>query len=75
MSNKTTTDRSRHLDRQCPKCGRVLIPIAYGYPSESTFEESEAGRVRLGGCVVTQADPQWWCENDRAAVYLSSDED
>jgi len=70
MSDMKTT-----VDRRCPECGRVLIPIAYGYPSQSTFEASDAGLIRLGGCVVTQADPQWWCENDRAAVYLEDDLD
>jgi len=61
---KTTTDR------RCPECGRVLIPIHYGYPSPSMFEASDAGLIRLGGCLVDEANPLWWCENDRVPVYL-----
>jgi hypothetical protein len=55
-------------DYQCPKCGRVLIPIVYGYPGFQMLEASEAGTLRLGGCVVTGDDPLWWCEQDGPVV-------
>jgi hypothetical protein len=40
--------------RTCPNCGSKLIPIAYGLPSPGMVEESEKGRIALGGCVLEE---------------------
>jgi hypothetical protein len=32
-------------------------------PSAELFEEVEAGRVALGGCVVAGGDPNWHCKD------------
>jgi hypothetical protein len=55
--------RTRPAERICPECRKsiVPVPIAYGYPSPEMFEDADAGRVRLGGCVITGDDPQWAC--------------
>ena len=45
----------------CPLCGGALIPIVYGYPGPGLMDEADAGRVRLGGCVVMGNDPAWEC--------------
>ena len=46
----------------CPNCGaRSSIPIIYGYPSEEMLEAGKAGEIRLGGCCITDDDPDWVC--------------
>ena len=49
--------------RPCPRCGEEIVPqpIVYGYPSAEVFRESEAGRVRLGGCMVGPESPEYAC--------------
>ena len=46
---------------KCPFCGEKIIPIIYGEPSDETFEKAEKGEVKLGGCCLSGADPQWAC--------------
>ena len=45
----------------CPTCHSKenVVPIVYGYPSEELMEESKAGKVNLGGCVMHENNPQW----------------
>ena len=57
-------------DYRCPKCGRKLIPIVYGYPSAPMLEASTKNLIKLGGCVTTPDDPEWWCEQDGALWYV-----
>ena len=46
----------------CPRCGAAApLPIAYGEPTAETFEAAKRGELALGGCVVTENDPAWWC--------------
>ena len=47
---------ARPGEQRCPNCHESIVPlpIVYGYPAPGLFEEAEAGRVRLGGCVVTE---------------------
>ena len=40
-----------------------VIPIVYGYPGPELFEDSTAGRVALGGCVVFPDAPDRTCTN------------
>ncbi len=48
----------------CPKCGSSenVVPIVYGYPSAELMAAAERGEVKLGGCVITGDDPQWYCK-------------
>jgi hypothetical protein len=48
----------------CPKCSSVkdVIPIEYGYPGEEMMEEEKTGKIRLGGCCVTDDNPEWHCK-------------
>ena len=50
----------------CPKCksNRDVIPISYGKPTPKGFEKSKAGLIKLGGCVLFQQRPQWYCKTD-----------
>jgi len=47
----------------CPRCHAEIepLPIVYGFPSPDLFEAAEAGRVRLGGCLVGDEAPDFAC--------------
>jgi len=62
-------------ERICPTCRKFVIPIpiAYGYPSHDLFEDADAGRVQLGGCVVTGDDPEWACPECEAPLFEDKD--
>jgi hypothetical protein len=38
-----------------------IIPIVYGYPTQKTLKKAKKGIVHLGGCVVTDCDPHYYC--------------
>ncbi|NLN86085.1 MAG: hypothetical protein GX133_00495 [Syntrophomonadaceae bacterium] len=49
--------------RICPVCGsKDSIPIVYGYPGMELFEQERAGKVRLGGCVISEGQPEYSCQ-------------
>jgi hypothetical protein len=39
-----------------------LIPIVYGLPGEKLIRKAKKGKVMLGGCIVTDCDPKWYCK-------------
>lgn len=41
-----------------------VIPIVYGLimGSKSFFRKVEKGKIELGGCMVTDCDPNWYCK-------------
>jgi hypothetical protein len=45
----------------CPDCGGELVPVLYGYPSAEAFKAAQRGELALGGCCVTDDDPNWQC--------------
>jgi hypothetical protein len=48
--------------KRCPKRGSGnMLPIRYGYPSPELVEESYAGRVVLGGCILFPDSPDHRC--------------
>ena len=50
----------------CPNCGKSSIAeIFWGYPGdiESMKESIEKKEIVLGGCIVTDNDPKWECNN------------
>ncbi len=51
---------------KCPICLKKdkVIPILYGYPSEKMRQKRDKGKIRLGGCMVTNCDPKWFCTRD-----------
>jgi hypothetical protein len=53
--------------KKCPVCRKndEVIPIAYGYPGEEMIEDFEAGRIKLGGCVIEPDQPRWYCKRDQ----------
>jgi len=48
----------------CPRChSSNVIPILYGMPTSEAGEESDKGLIKLGGCDVSDDDPQWYCKD------------
>jgi hypothetical protein len=38
-----------------------IIPIVYGEPDKKTMEKASQGKVHLGGCVVSEDAPKFYC--------------
>ena len=49
----------------CPECGKSWIAeIHWGYLDVKVIEEKlEKKEIVLGGCIVTDHDPKWECNN------------
>lgn len=65
-------ERPRTGEVACPRCGSTIdpVPVVYGYPTPETFAEAEAGRVRLGGCVIEPEAPDFRCPICDAALPM-----
>ena len=49
--------------KNCPKCGSDnIIKIVYGKPGPKLIEQSEQGKVKLGGCCISSNSPHWFCK-------------
>ncbi len=47
----------------CPNCSsHDVIPVVFGLPGNKLMEMSERGEVWLGGCWVSENDPEWRCQ-------------
>ena len=63
---------SQNKPKKCPKCGSPKVaPILYGLPAPEAFEDAEAGKIALGGCVITGDDPAWRCLDCGTNVFRS----
>ena len=40
-----------------------VINILYGMPTHEVFLMAEEGKIKLGGCCVTDLDPEYFCKN------------
>ena len=58
---------------KCPKCHKELTEIIYGLPGNALFEAERRGEVLLGGCVLYEGRPQWYCK--RCKSYYSCDKE
>ena len=48
----------------CPNCGSsAVIPIMYGDPSPEAWAAAERGELSIGGCIVENGMPKWFCTN------------
>jgi hypothetical protein len=57
---------------KCPKCGSARVAdILFGYPAFSPKLEADLkeGRISLGGCCISGADPQWQCVECETVIY------
>ncbi len=58
----TVDDRVK--GEKCPKCGSDdVAEIVYGYPTPEAIEARDQGDIELGGCIISEGDPQWVCKN------------
>lgn len=56
----------------CPVCGKdAVAPIMYGLPhfTEELERDIREGKIILGGCVITEHDPQWKCTSCGTLFY------
>ena len=44
------------------------MPMVFGYPLPETFEAAARSEVVLGGCIVSDDDPQYACSICREPV-------
>ena len=51
----------------CPICNKTdeAIPILYGDPTKRTLKRAKKGKVWLGGCIISNCDPHWYCKRDK----------
>lgn len=55
---------------RCPSCKSPNVArILYGMPSYEAFLEAEAGKIIIGGCMVTDDDPIWGCIDCKTKIY------
>ncbi len=49
---------------KCPACGaKNVVKICYGLPTYETFLEAQAGKIKLGGCIVEENSPEYFCKD------------
>lgn len=52
------------MKRKCPHCGSTNVrKIVYGYPSTELWEEELKGKIKLGGCCITENQPNYYCDD------------
>jgi hypothetical protein len=58
--------------KNCPKCkSKKIATILYGLPAfdEQLKKRLNDGSLRLGGCCVTDDDPEWECSKCGIEIY------
>jgi hypothetical protein len=66
---------SKMKPRKCPACCSPRIAeILYGMPEISAKLEKDlsAGRIILGGCCISDDDPEWQCADCQMVIYKKS---
>ncbi len=50
----------------CPVCRRKskVVPVWYGFYSSRVYELEKNGEFKLGGCLIFECNPQWYCKRD-----------
>ncbi len=50
----------------CPKCNqnKDVTKIFYGMPTEKYLKLGEEGKIRLGGCMINECSPKYYCKKD-----------
>ncbi|MGM8213423.1 hypothetical protein ACLIBH_11665 [Virgibacillus sp. W0430] len=48
--------------KKCFTCGSLdVAKIVYGSPTVEAFKEQEEGKIKLGGCMISEESPQYHC--------------
>lgn len=61
---------------KCPACGhRPLAKILYGLPifSPELEQDLAAGKTALGGCCISEFNPDWKCTACGCEIYRTKD--
>ncbi len=60
------TCRSRVATDICPKChnNKTTTKILYGKPTSKAMKEAKAGNIHLGGCMINDCSPKYFCKKD-----------
>ncbi len=59
---------------KCPKCGDKLVNIIYGKITDKTIEEAKKQKYFLGGCLITDHDPKYYCYGCGSKFYEDGEE-
>ena len=63
---------SKRKPQECPSCGsKKVATILWGYPEFSSKLEKnlKEGKIVLGGCDVSDNDPEWQCVDCKVEIY------
>jgi hypothetical protein len=72
---RTVRYESKRKPTKCPACSSSRIAkILYGMPDFSSKLERDlgAGRIILGGCCISDDDPEWQCTDCQMVIYKKS---
>ncbi len=60
----------RNSKPKCPICNskKEVIPYVYGLPAERLVKNEDQELYVLGGCIVRQCRPLWYCKRDKSDV-------
>lgn len=52
--------------KQCPIClrSKYVLPITYYLPTKKMFRKASRGKMYLGGCMVYDYSPHFYCKKD-----------
>ena len=52
------------MKKKCPNCSSAefVVSIRYGMPGVEMQQKHYEGKIKLGGCSVTEDDPHWHCK-------------
>jgi hypothetical protein len=39
-----------------------IVRIVYGFPSGKNMRKAKEGKIYLGGCIITNCDPKYYCK-------------
>lgn len=56
------------IKTNCPICNKKdkVIPIYYGLiDDKESLKKAKRGEIKLGGCMVSFCDPNWYCKRDK----------
>jgi len=55
-----------YATKKCPVCLRSnpILPITYGMPTPKMFKKARKGKMYLGGCVIEENSPKFYCKRD-----------
>lgn len=56
-----------YKSKACPLCHKKenVIPIIYGKPGKGLIKLAEMGNIKLGGCIVSEKSPKFYCKTDK----------